>query len=245
MRSVLISFLAFAACAVAQSTQAPAQPSTPPATTPTVANPERPQNQMPPDKKAPPPQPGQADQSTQSAIKGEAEPNRHLAGGTNIRATLDTPLSTRTAKVGDRFTATVAQPVHDASGAIVVPVGAKVNGQISETENTNLASAIKGMGHLDLRFTDIQLPDGADMPLSATLLSVHNINAPRPAKPDPLAAVAVNATSFGRPIKGLAVGNSAGGGYVLSTTGKQVDLPAETGLLLRVDRDTPLPSSSH
>lgn len=244
MRSVLILLLGFSTCALAQSMQAPAQPSTPPATAPTVANPERPQDQMPPDKKAPPPQPGEADQATPSS-NPQAEIDRHLSGGTNIRATLDTPLSTKTAKVGDRFTATVAQPVHDASGAIVIPVGAKVNGQISETENTNLASAIKGMGHLDLRFTDIQLPDGTDLPLSATLLSVHNINAPRPAKPDPLAAVAVNSTGFGRPIKGLAVGNSAGGGYVLSTSGKQVDLPAETGLLLRVDRDTPLPGSAH
>lgn len=244
MRSVLILLLGFTTCALAQSTQAPAQPSTPPAAAPTVANPERPQDQMPPDKKAPPPQPGEADKATPSS-KPQAEIDRHLAGGTNVRATLDTPLSTKTAKVGDRFTATVAQPVHDASGAIVIPVGAKVNGQISETENTNLASAIKGMGHLDLRFTDIQLPDGTDLPLSATLLSVHNINAPRPAKPDPLAAVAVNSTGFGRPIKGLAVGNSAGGGYVLSTSGKQVDLPAETGLLLRVDRDTPLPGSAH
>jgi hypothetical protein len=245
MYGALILLLSFTSCAVAQSTQAPAQPSTPPATTPTVANPQRPQEQMPPDKPAPPPRPGEADQATQSNAKIDTEVNRHLAGGTNIRATLDTPLSTKTAKVGDRFTATVAQPVHDASGAIVVPVGAKVNGQISETENTNLASAIKGMGHLDLRFTDIQLPDGTDLPLSATLLSVHNTNAPRPAKPDPLAAVAVNSTGFGRPIKGLAVGNVAGGGYVLATNGKQVDLPAETGLLLRVDRDTPLPGSAH
>ena len=245
MSGALILLLTFTSCVMAQSTQAPAQPSTPPATTPTVANPERPQEQMPPDKKAPPPQPGDAEQATQPNSGSDAEINRHLAGGTNIRATLDTPLSTKTARVGDRFTATVAQPVHDASGAIVVPVGAKVNGQISETENTNLASAIKGMGHLDLRFTDIQLPDGTDLPLSATLLSVHNTKAPNPAKPDPLAAVAVNSTGFGRPIKGLAVGNVAGGGYVLATNGKQVDLPAETGLLLRVDRNTPLPGAVH
>jgi hypothetical protein len=242
MRSAFILLLILTAGAFAQS-QAPAQPSTPPASTPTVANPERPQDQMPPDKKAPEPRPGEAEQAAQPASTTEI--NRHLAGGTNIRATLDTPLSTRTAKVGDRFTATVAQPVHDSTGAILIPIGAKINGQIAETDDTNLASAIKDMGHLDLRFTDIQLPDGTDIPLSATLLSVHNLKAPRPAKPDPLAAVAVNSTNFGRPMKGLAVGNSAGGGYILATNGKQVDLPADTGLLLRVDRETALPGSTH
>jgi hypothetical protein len=49
------------------------------------------------------------------------------------------------------------------------------------------------------------------------------------------------AGAFGPPLKGLAVGNLAGGGYVLATKGKQVNLPAECGLRLRVDRNTPLP----
>jgi hypothetical protein len=41
---------------------------------------------------------------------------------------------------------------------------------------------------------------------------------------------------FGGPLKGLAVGALAGGGYVLATKGKDVELPAQTGLVIRLDQ---------
>ncbi|HWC15819.1 MAG TPA: hypothetical protein VG498_02350, partial [Terriglobales bacterium] len=103
---------------------------------------------------------------------------------------------------------------------------------------------IKSMGHLDMRFTDIQLPSGVDIPISATLISVHNSRPTAASRPNSSTAIGANAGmagAFGPPLKGLAVGNLAGGGYVLATTSKQVNLPAECGLRLRVDRTTPLP----
>jgi hypothetical protein len=42
--------------------------------------------------------------------------------------------------------------------------------------------------------------------------------------------------SFGTPLKGLAIGTLAGGGYVLSTKGKEVNLPAQTGMVIRLDQ---------
>ena len=187
-----------------------------------------------------------------SASSGAAIPSgepRDLAAGTDIRATLDTPLSTRTARVGDRFTATVSAPVHDSAGNILVPLGSKVNGQISEPTDEKLASAIKDMGHLNLRFTDIQLPSGTDIPINATLLSVHTTKGGRPfgvhsRTPQTSNVIGTNAGmagTFGPPLKGLAVGNQAGGGFVLATNRKQVELPAECGLRLRIDHTTPVP----
>jgi len=41
---------------------------------------------------------------------------------------------------------------------------------------------------------------------------------------------------FGGPVKGLAIGALAGGGYVLSTKGKAVNLPAQTGMVIRLDQ---------
>lgn len=204
---------------------------------------------MPPDGKAPAPtqvakDPAQANPSTATAAPSSAEP-RYLAAGTDIRATLDTPLSTKTSKVGDRFTATVSVPVHDSTGNVIVPVGSKLNGQISEPADEKLAGAIKDMGHLNLRFTDIQLPTGADIPLSATLISIHNSKGGRTPHvsnaANPIGANAGSPGAFGPPLKGLAVGNLAGGGYVLATRAKQVELPAESVLWLRVDRRTLLP----
>jgi hypothetical protein len=41
---------------------------------------------------------------------------------------------------------------------------------------------------------------------------------------------------FGGPLKGLAIGMLSGGGYVLSTKGKEVHLPAQTGMVIRLDQ---------
>ena len=223
-----------------------------PGTGPTVPDTARPQNQTPPDEKAPPPIAGANPSAESTSAQSAPTPSaaaRYLIAGTDIRASLDTPLSTKTSKVGDRFTATISAPVHDASGNIVVPIGSKLNGQISEPSDQRLAGAIKDMGHLNLRFTDIQLPSGTDVPLNATLLSIHNSRPAGSSNPGNSrltgsAAIAANGGftgGLGRPIKGLAVGNLAGGGYVLSTSSKQVELPAECVLRLRVDRNTPAP----
>jgi len=45
---------------------------------------------------------------------------------------------------------------------------------------------------------------------------------------------------FGSALKGLAIGAIAGGGYVLATSGKKVDLPQQTGLVLRMDQNVPV-----
>jgi hypothetical protein len=45
--------------------------------------------------------------------------------------------------------------------------------------------------------------------------------------------------------KGLAIGALAGGGYILATNGKDVNLPAQTGMVIRLDQsisaNTPAP----
>lgn len=224
--------LTFASVSFAQNNPTDQQMPTAPGTAPAAQDPAHPQDQTPPDTKAP--------AATENAPANSSTGPHYVLGGTDILAALDTPLSTRTAKVGDRFTATVAAPIHDSSGNIVVPPGSKLNGQISEDADGKLASAIKDMGHLDLRFTDIQLPSGVDVPLDATLLSVHNSKGGRELNPREHPTAGANGV-FGPPLRGFSVGNLAGGGYVLSINGKHVDLPAECGLRLRVDRNTPLP----
>ncbi|HEU5232791.1 MAG TPA: hypothetical protein VFU50_08030 [Terriglobales bacterium] len=217
---------------------------TPPPPAAASQSPEQPQKEMPPDTKAPAPVPSAKPQSDSipTSTTENSQP-QILKAGTEFRATLDTPLSTKTSKVGDRFTATISAPVRGAIGNVIIPTGAKLNGQVSDSDNEKLDDAIKDMGHLNLRFTDIQLPNGTDVPIDATLISVHRTK-PAARAENTAPAMGTNAGltgAFGPPLKGLAVGNLAGGGYVLATTGKQVNLPAECGLRLRVDRNTPVP----
>jgi 3-hydroxymyristoyl/3-hydroxydecanoyl-(acyl carrier protein) dehydratase len=172
-----------------------------------------------------------------------------ITAGTELHATLDTPLSTRTAKPGDRFTATIAVQVGDTSGVAVIPEGARVEGEVAEADDDKEVAALRGKGKLNLRFRDVVLPNGQTLPLAATLISVHDTSNSSgkntkkadvevPSQSGTAGAVAdpVSGLIFGSPVKGLAIGALAGGGYVLSIKGKDVNLPAQTGMIIRLDQ---------
>jgi hypothetical protein len=172
-----------------------------------------------------------------------------VAAGTEIHATLDTPLSSKTSKPGDRFTATIADEVRGPdNGALVIPGGARVEGEVAEPDDNKAIASLHGKGTLSLRFRDVVLPNGQTLPLAATLISVHdtsmhgtpigdtsskNIN--KPAQ-DSASPASIAGLTFGGPVKGLAIGARAGGGYVVSTKGKDVNLPAQTGMVIRLDQ---------
>src|SRR2546422_6594530 len=54
-----------------------------------------------------------------------------LAAGARVPATANDTISTRSAKAGDSFTATVSQDVKDATGRVVIPAGATVSRAIT------------------------------------------------------------------------------------------------------------------
>jgi len=201
---------------------------------------------------------GQSGSETNNASPSVARPavsGGEIEAGREFRATLDTPLSSKTSRAGDRFTATVVQPVQGAN-AIVIPAGSRVEGEVSEDEEGKSLPAVKGRGKLNLRFRDIVLPTGQTVPLVATLVSVNSTNGKRMQAADNEGQIESGASGknvarnvgigagvgssgsvvFGSPLKGMAVGALAGGGYVLSTIGKDVHLPAETGMVLRLDQ---------
>jgi hypothetical protein len=177
-----------------------------------------------------------------------------IAAGTEIRAVLDTPLSTKTSKPGDRFTATITEPARGSGGSVVAPTGARIEGEVGDAdENKTLATFDKGK--LSLRFRDLVLPNGQTLPLAATLISVNDTNGKSARKPDeegraefgtrgrdiakdtgPGPGIGGTGMVFGAPLKGLAIGNLSGGGYVLATKKKDVNLPAQTGMVIRLDQ---------
>jgi hypothetical protein len=66
--------------------------------------------------------------------------------GTTLEVTLDQTLGTEQSKVGDDFTATVAEPLNTTSGALVVPKGAVVHGKVTglhASEHAGDQAAIK------------------------------------------------------------------------------------------------------
>ncbi|HKD83062.1 MAG TPA: hypothetical protein VKH81_25460 [Candidatus Angelobacter sp.] len=174
-----------------------------------------------------------------------------IAAGTEIRATLDTPLSTKTSKPGDRFTATIAEPARG-NNDVVIPTGARVEGEVAEADDSKTMAALKDKSSLSVRFRDVVLPDGQTLPLTATLISVNTTNGMSTKRTDNASRLPQGdsgrdiakgtgvgsgpGTAFGTPLKGLAIGTLAGGGYVLSIKGKDVNLPAQTGMVIRLDQ---------
>ena len=187
---------------------------------------------------------------------------RTVPVGAEVDATLDTYLSSKNSQVGQPFTATLTQPLRNMDGNVLVPIGSKVRGQVATVESGKTLPSIRGKGQLTLRFTDLVLPNGTSVPLTASLLGVHDTNGRKPTANTSEEGQVTGKTTgtntakdvgigaglgtvagliFGSALKGLAIGAIAGGGYVLANGGKDVELPVDTGLRLRIDQMVTFP----
>ena len=203
--------------------------------------------------------PSTTTQTQSNAATGSG--SHEVAAGTELMAALDQPLSTKNSKVGETFTATIAQNVTAPDGSVAIPAGSKVEGEVVESEQGKTLPSVRGKGKLNMRFRSLAMPNGSSLPLSATLVSVHGstkgasagqegevsggTSGKEAAKKVGIGAGigTVAGLIFGSAMKGLLIGAAAGGGYVLATEGKDVNLPAETGLKLRLDQNLAVPSS--
>ena len=77
-----------------------------------------------------------------------------LRAGTEVSASADDSITTRHAKVGDAFTATVSENVRDGSGHVVIPAGSQVSGTIAHAEP---APNPRAAGSLDLSITSVNI----------------------------------------------------------------------------------------
>jgi hypothetical protein len=271
MRNLILLITAVCLAAGLSSAQGTASPtSNPPAATDNTAPPA--QSSPSP---SPTPAPTPAQTSPQSQVPQTDQPapasgtvlhpanvpetaqGNDVAKGTEIRAALDTPLSSKTSKVGDRFTATVAQDVKGVNGSVGVPAGSKLEGEVSEVEQGKALPQLRGKGRLNLRFTDIVLPNGMRAPVFLTLKNVTDTAGKQSSSTSTSSEGEVNSRTsggtaakdvgigagigtvagliFGHALRGLAIGAIAGGGYVLATQGKDVEMPAKAGLILNAD----------
>lgn len=183
---------------------------------------------------------------------------REVAAGTEIQAALQDELSTKFSRYGDKFTAIVSQPVNAVDGSLAIPAGSRITGEVVESEQGRTLPAVRGRGKLNLRFRNLILPDGTTVPLNVSLISVHNMKANEEGQVQSGTSGKTVAKGlgigaglgglaglvFGGPLKGLAIGAIVGGGYVLSAKGKEVDLPANSGMILRLEQTLRVPGQT-
>lgn len=183
-----------------------------------------------------------------------------VPAGTEIHAALETALSSKTSRVGDQFTAAVTGPVVAQNGSVAIPAGAKIRGQVSNIEQGKVLASVRGRARMDLRFTDVVLPNGTTLPITATLTGfgenagagtneegqvTDKTRGSEVAKDVGIGAGlgTVAGLLFGGALKGLAIGALAGGGYVLATQGRDVQLPADSPMVIRLDHQLSIPPS--
>jgi type IV secretory pathway VirB10-like protein len=108
--------------------------------------------------------------SESSGASAPAEPvmqSVEVAAGTPITVALSSALSSKTARPGDSFEATVASNV-SVNGRVVVPVGTRVTGNV--TEVISGSHSIGAVPTLGLKFNQLELEDGQIIPITGELM---------------------------------------------------------------------------
>ena len=86
--------------------------------------------------------------------------------GQTVRVRMNETINSKTARVGDRFTSTVTEPVYSDTGVIVIPVGSTVTGRVD-----SVRQAKKGgdPGSIDASFIEVKLPNGTRRAINGSL----------------------------------------------------------------------------
>jgi hypothetical protein len=125
-----------------------------------------------------------------------------IPAGAVVPVSLDQTISSKTARVGDTFTATVrsTQP-----GDSEFPTGTKLRGRITDVRPMSSGNP----GILDLQFTDAILPDGTNVAINGALISLDDDSVTQTGG----RIMAKNSSGGGADLKIIGIGAAAG--YVL------------------------------
>jgi len=86
--------------------------------------------------------------------------------GEAVRVRMNETLNSKTARIGDRFTTTVTEPVYSGNGVIVIPVGSTVVGRV---ESVKAAKKGGDPGSIDVAFVEVKLPNGTRRVINGSL----------------------------------------------------------------------------
>jgi hypothetical protein len=183
--------------------------------------------------------------SSQAAELSKKEPSKAVATTRTLEAfrqfsiATTATISSRTAKPGDSFTATVVGDVQDAAGRIVIPAGSLVSGTISDVKSAPNPSS---PGTLTLAVNSVAV-NGRSYQLEASIDSLATERHGRSISGSDALKVGVGAAAgaivgqiIGKNSKGTiigaVVGAAAGGAYAVATKDGDISLPAGTHVVI-------------
>lgn len=160
-----------------------------------------------------------------------------LPVGTRLRLTLDTSHTSGTARVEDLVRAHLAAPVV-LNGRTVVPANTEVTGHVVSARPSG---KVKGRGYLAVRFSELRANRGDERYDIVTRTWAREAAATKMKDAGKIAlpagvGAAVGAVVGGKKgaVIGTGVGAAAGTGVVLSTRGREVSLPRDATLIVRL-----------
>lgn len=193
-----------------------------------------------------------------------AEP-RQIPQGTEIHLTLLTPINSTHSREGDPFVAVLAQPVA-LDSRIILPAGTRVNGVVGTVQKPKAFSLFRGQAYMNLAFKSIEV-DSRLIPVQMSILAIGQPRIDSYSKPrkdmkivegqvleqkhdykgDVLGVTVGSGAGslvglvFSNVARGFGIGFAAGAVYVVARKGKEIDLPANSGMLTRMDSTITVP----
>lgn len=89
-----------------------------------------------------------------------------VSAGKRLRVRMNDTISSKTARVGDRFTTTVTEPVYSNNGVVVIPSGSEVVGKVTAVQKAGRGGKV---GTIDASFVEIVLPNGTRRAINGSL----------------------------------------------------------------------------
>lgn len=201
-----------------------------------------------------------------TASLAHAQATTEINPGTQVRLTLVDGLSTAVAHSGDPFTAIVAEPVF-VGNTLLLPAGAKVHGTVGDVDRPKWFGLFRGGASMNVNFTSIEV-ESRIFPARMSILSIYNGTLDMSKQRKDLKTVegvvvepnrdvksvvedvtigtaggSLVGVVFSRVVRGTVIGLVGGSAYVVAKKGKEVELPAQTGFLVRMDTTVSLPNA--
>jgi hypothetical protein len=158
-----------------------------------------------------------------------------IGAGTPIKIRTQSELSTKSAKTGDTFTATLAEPL-EIEGKVIAPRGAQVEGRVVDSDP---GGRVKGVATISVRLTQLRVGDREVAIQTSTFARQAHATKRKDATEIGIGAgigAAIGAIAGGG--QGAAIGAASGGaagtGVVLATHGDPAVIGVESVLTFRL-----------
>ena len=190
-----------------------------------------------------------------------------VAPGTEVRLHIVGTIGTAASRDGDAFVAVLSEPVF-VGNTLLIPAGTRVHGTIGMVAPARRFSVFRGQAYLDLNFRSLEI-DSRLVPVHMSILEIERPGTDRDAprrhdvridegqiieerhdyRGDVLGTSigtgggALIGLIFSNVARGFGFGLAGSAVYIVARKGKEVNLPAETGMLVRIDDVVTLPGT--